>query len=63
MSKNPCSICEKYIKGVRCDDKQCPVYLMKQENARLKRELSKADTGFWKWEEEIQNRTYEMGEC
>ena len=32
----PCSICEKYIKGVICDEYKCPVRKMKEENERLK---------------------------
>ena len=31
----PCSICEKYIEGVICDEYKCPVRKMKDENDRL----------------------------
>lgn len=32
----PCSICEKYIEGVICDEYKCPVRKMKEENERLR---------------------------
>lgn len=32
----PCSICEKYMGGVACDEHECPVATMKAELERLK---------------------------
>lgn len=37
---DPCSICENYINYTRCDQDKCPVKKMKEENERLKKELS-----------------------
>ena len=31
----PCSICEKYIEGIICDETECPVGIMKKELDRL----------------------------
>ena len=36
----PCSICENYINYTICDQDKCPVKKMKEENERLKKELS-----------------------
>lgn len=32
----PCSICEKYMDGVACDEHECPVAIMKAEIERYK---------------------------
>ncbi len=69
--KEPCSICENWIKGVECSQSKCPVYKMKQENQRLRKEVAdlkaelsqmESDAG-WDFENRCRNRTYEMGEC
>lgn len=50
--KNPCVICEKYIKAVRCDEaEECPVGQMKKENARLKRKLKQDGKWELEWED------------
>ena len=52
MADNPCIICEKYMKGIRCEEADiCPVGLMKKELARLKRE--RRNDGKWEleWED------------
>lgn len=37
MNKDPCSICELYAKGEKCEqESSCPVGLMKKENRNLK---------------------------
>lgn len=39
MSKNPCTICENYMRGRRCEQAAaCPVGILKAENIRLKQE-------------------------
>ena len=60
MNKNPCVICEKYMKGVRCEEKECPVYQMKEENEKLRK---LADNASREWEYSSRDRIYEMGEC
>lgn len=42
----PCSICEKYMDGVICEEKECPVAIMKEENERLK-EKAKGFQELW----------------
>ena len=37
MNKEPCSICELYVKGEKCEQESgCPVGMMKKENRSLK---------------------------
>ena len=38
MAEIPCVICEKYMKGVLCDDADCTVAKLKKELARHKRQ-------------------------
>ena len=40
-NSNPCIICEKYIKGRKCEKVECPVAIMKAENKKLKDEKRK----------------------
>ena len=63
---NPCSICEKYVKGVRCDEADvCPVGQMKKENAILKRRLTKYEHDeSWAFEDRVEHsreEDYERG--
>jgi hypothetical protein len=37
----PCSICEKYMDGIACDEHECPVALMKAEIEMLESEIDK----------------------
>lgn len=40
MSNNPCSICEHWIAGLKCDiESKCPVGKMIAENKRLKKKI------------------------
>ena len=40
----PCSICEKYMRGVECENRECPVAIEKETVIKLKRQLdSKCD--------------------
>lgn len=42
--KNPCSICELYAVGEKCDnERKCPVANIKKENALLKRRVHKLE--------------------
>ena len=36
----PCSICERYMDGVICEEKECPVAIMKEEIERLKQKVN-----------------------
>lgn len=38
----PCSICECYIEGVKCENEECPVAKMKAEIERLRGDLDKS---------------------
>ena len=42
----PCSICERYMDGVICEEKECPVAIMKEEIERLK-EKAKGFRELW----------------
>jgi len=62
MGDNPCSICENYIKGRACENRnQCPVGVMKRKYIEAKRELNelrKKNTKFESdklWDEEIKH--------
>lgn len=39
-TKEPCVICENYMKGVKCQNDTCPVAMMKAENERMRKEIS-----------------------
>ena len=39
----PCSICERHMNGVVCDEGNCPVAVMKAENERLQAENEEQD--------------------
>lgn len=41
MAVEPCVICEGYMKGVSCENENCPVWKIKAENKALKEEVSK----------------------
>lgn len=52
MAENPCIICEKYMKGIRCEEADiCPVGKMKKELARLKRQNRKDGKWELEWED------------
>ena len=57
--KDPCSICERYMDGIECDEKNCPVYEMKHENIRLNKKLRSLSDSLCKaksdasWDEDI----------
>ena len=57
--KDPCSICERYMDENECEEKNCPVYEMKQENLRLKKKLRSLSDSLCKaksadsWDEDI----------
>ena len=38
--KDPCSICENWINGQDCENKNCPVYRLKEENKGLVTQIS-----------------------
>lgn len=63
---NPCSICEKFMKGIQCDEADaCPVGLMKKENANLKRRVTKYEQdASWAFEDRVERsreEEYERG--
>ena len=45
--KEPCAVCERWVKGKACDNDKCPVYKMKVENEKLKAKAERRG----KWEE------------
>lgn len=62
---NPCSICELYAKGVKCEnEEQCPVGIMKKENKLLKsrntRLQKKVNEASWGYSDRLGDR-HEMG--
>ena len=46
----PCSICEKYMDGIVCDEDECPVAIMKAEIERLK-EMPSVMNCEYEWKE------------
>lgn len=44
----PCSICEKYMDGVACDEHECPVAIMKADNDRLEDDNQYLQDRRWK---------------
>lgn len=64
MSNEPCSICELWMDGIECDQCNCPVAVMKRENAALKAKISRLESDrAYDLENRLSNRIYEMGEC
>lgn len=63
MSNEPCSICELWMDGIKCENDTCPVAVMKRENAELKARVSRLEYDA-EWDlENNPDRIYEMGEC
>lgn len=64
MSDEPCSICELWMDGIKCEQYTCPVYRMKLENEYLKAKISRLESDrAYDLENRLSNRIYEMGEC